>query len=202
MGCIGGQRGKSSKTLFFFFFFVGNVATINILKVQILLSRKLLLSLRRLLENPYSGGRTEFLPNGCSRKMPLSFRSFEWGRLLEHSFLEHFCLDHFSVILGKYYMQDSRTPRLLEHFWVPILGASCSNKLFVGTVRPSHLPLGPKLLHYITLLFRINFPRLCNNSLHCRIGFELFPRLCNLLCCYKAYHVGIGLHYIIVFKLI
>ena len=36
-------------------------------------------------------------------------------------------------------MQDSRTPRLLEHFWVPILGASCSNKLFVGTVRPSHL---------------------------------------------------------------
>ena len=35
-------------------------------------------------------------------------------------------------------MQDSRTPRLVEHFWVPILGASCSNKLFVGTVRPSH----------------------------------------------------------------
>ena len=35
-------------------------------------------------------------------------------------------------------MQDSRTPRLVEHFWVPILGASCSNKLFVGTLRPSH----------------------------------------------------------------
>ena len=82
-------------------------------------------------------GAAQFLPNGCSRKMPLSFRSFEWGRLLEHSFLEHFCLDQFSVILGKCYMQDSRTPRLLEHFWVPILGASCSNKLFVGTVRPS-----------------------------------------------------------------
>ena len=82
-------------------------------------------------------GAAQFLPNGCSRKMPLSFRSFEWGRLLEHSFLEHFCLDQFSVILGKFYMQDSRTPRLLEHFWVPILGASCSNKLFVGTVRPS-----------------------------------------------------------------
>ena len=70
--------------------------------------------------------------------MPLSFRSFEWGRLLEHSFLEHFCLDQFSVFLGKCYMQESRTPRLLEHFWVPILGASFSNKLFVGTVRPSH----------------------------------------------------------------
>ena len=36
-------------------------------------------------------------------------------------------------------MQDSRTPRLVEHFWVPILGAACSNKLFVGTVRPSQL---------------------------------------------------------------
>ena len=34
-------------------------------------------------------------------------------------------------------MQDSRTPRLVEHFWVPTLGASCSNKLFVGTLRPS-----------------------------------------------------------------
>ena len=34
--------------------------------------------------------------------------------------------------------QGSRAPRLVEHFWVPILGASCSNKLFVGTLRPSH----------------------------------------------------------------
>ena len=81
----------------------------------------------------------QFLPKGCSRKMPPSFSQFEWGRLLEHSFLEHFCLDQFSVIQGKFYMQYSRTPRLVEHFWVPILGASCSNKLFVGTVRPSHL---------------------------------------------------------------
>ena len=81
----------------------------------------------------------QFLPKGCSRKMPPSFSLFEWGRLLEHSFLEHFCLDQFSVILGKFYRQDSRTPRLVEHFRVPILGASCSNKLFVGTVRPSHL---------------------------------------------------------------
>ena len=40
-------------------------------------------------------------------------------------------------------MQDSRTPRLLEHFRVPILGAFCSNKLFVGTVRPSHTIQGP-----------------------------------------------------------
>ena len=26
----------------------------------------------------------------------------------------------------------------MEHFWVLVLGASCSNKLFVGTLRPSH----------------------------------------------------------------
>ena len=71
----------------------------------------------------------QYLPRGCSRKMPPSFPSFRWGSLLEHSFLEHFCLDQFSVILGKFYMQYSRTPRLVEHFWAPILGASCSNKL-------------------------------------------------------------------------
>ena len=34
--------------------------------------------------------------------------------------------------------KGSRTPRLVEHFWVPILGASCSNKLFVGTLRLPH----------------------------------------------------------------
>ena len=34
-------------------------------------------------------------------------------------------------------------------------------------------------------------PRLCNNSLHYRIGFEIFPRLCTFLRCYKAFHVHI-----------
>ena len=66
-----------------------------------------------------------------------------------------------------------------------------------------NLPLGPKSLHYITLLFRINFPDyviiFCTLQ---KIGFELFPLLCNLLRCYRAYHGGIGLHYIIVFELI
>ena len=33
--------------------------------------------------------------------------------------------------------KESQTPCLVEQFWVPILGASCSNKLFVGTLRPS-----------------------------------------------------------------
>ena len=90
----------------------------------------------------------QFLPKGCSRKMPPSFSQFEWGRLLEHSFLEHFCLDQFSVIQGRFYMQYSRTPRLVEHFWVPILGASCSNKLFVGTVRPSQIAPDKLLSRY------------------------------------------------------
>ena len=67
------------------------------------------------------------------------------GSLLEHSFLEHFCLDQFSIIQCKFYMQGSRTPRLVKHFWVPIFGASCSNKLFVGTLRPSQLLLGMQL---------------------------------------------------------
>ena len=35
--------------------------------------------------------------------------------------------------------KGSRTPRLVEHFWVPVLGASCTNKLLVGTLRPSRL---------------------------------------------------------------
>ena len=33
--------------------------------------------------------------------------------------------------------KGSRTPPLVEHCWVPILGATCSNKSFVGTLRPS-----------------------------------------------------------------
>ena len=33
--------------------------------------------------------------------------------------------------------KGSRKPRLVEHFWVPILGGVCSNKLSVGTLRPS-----------------------------------------------------------------
>ena len=59
------------------------------------------------------------------------------------------------------------------------------------TVGTKIIALGAKLLHYITLLFRINFPKYVVHFF--RIGFELFPRLCNLLRCYEAYHVGIGL---------
>ena len=34
--------------------------------------------------------------------------------------------------------KGSRRPRLVEHFWGSNLGASCSNKQFVGTLWPSH----------------------------------------------------------------
>ena len=45
-------------------------------------------------------------------------------------------LDQFSVIQGKFYMQRFSNTSMVEHFWVPVLGASCS-KLFVGTLRTS-----------------------------------------------------------------
>ena len=84
-----------------------------------------------------SGGRT--VPTKRLFKENAPFISFilmgSFARTL--FFLEHFCLDQFSVIQGKFYTQDSRTHRLVEHFWVPILGASCSNKLFLGTLRPA-----------------------------------------------------------------
>ena len=47
-------------------------------------------------------------------------------------------LTHYLSFRANSTCEDSRTPRLVEHFWVPPLGASCSNKLFVGTLRPSH----------------------------------------------------------------
>ena len=54
------------------------------------------------------------------------------------------------------------------------------------------LPLGPKLLHYITLLFWIDFPDSAIKLY--RIGFEWFLRLCNFLRCCQAYYVDIRLH--------
>ena len=68
------------------------------------------------------------------------------------------------------------------------------------TAEPIFIALGPKLLHYITFYFRINIPDHIITFLHHRIGFELFPRLCNLFCCFNVYHVDIGLHYILAFE--
>ena len=57
---------------------------------------------------------------------------------------------------------------------------------------------GQKFLHYITLFKNI---RLCN-IFHYTTGFEFFPQFCNALCCCRVHHVDMGLHYMIVFKLI
>ena len=58
------------------------------------------------------------------------------------------------------------------------------------------IPLGPKLLHQITLLLKIDFPDYVYKFY--RLGFALVHRLCNFLRCCIAHHVDIGLRYIIV----
>ena len=66
------------------------------------------------------------------QKCPLHVINFNEA-VCSNSFLEHVCLDQFSVIQRSFEIQCSRTPRLVKHFCVSILGASCSNKhLFVG----------------------------------------------------------------------
>ena len=80
----------------------------------------------------------QYLPKCCSRKMLPSFYSFQWRHLLERSFLEHFCLDKFSVIQGKFHMQRFSNTSLGRTLPGSNFGASCSNKLFVGA--PSHFP--------------------------------------------------------------
>ena len=49
-------------------------------------------------------------------KCPPFISLFEWGHLLEHSFLEHFCLYQFSVIQANSTCKGSRTPRLVACF--------------------------------------------------------------------------------------
>ena len=75
-----------------------------------------------------------------------------------------------------------------------MLPITCIQRPFVLRILYlQRVPWVPKVLHYITLLFRINFPDYAI-FLHYRIGFKLFPPSCNLLR-YKAYHVVSGLHY-------
>ena len=93
---------------------------------------------RFLAENrskPQEAG--QYLPKGCSRKMPLSFPSFQWGCLLEHSFLELFCLHQFSVIQGKLYMQRLSNTSFGRTLLVSNFGGLLLEQTFVGTLRPS-----------------------------------------------------------------
>ena len=63
----------------------------------------------------FSGGHA--VPTKKFKENAPSFSSAFGGRFLEHSFLEHFCIDQFFVIQGKFYMQVSRTPRLVFNFF-------------------------------------------------------------------------------------
>ena len=79
---------------------------------------------------------TQYQPKVCSRKMPQSFCQFVWGSLLEHSFLEHFCLDQFSVMQGNFYIQRFSS----TSFGRTLLGPNFGGLLletFVATLRPS-----------------------------------------------------------------
>ena len=69
--------------------------------------------------------------------MPPSFCSFSWGRLLEHSFLEHFCRDQFSVIQGKFYIPRSSTTPFGRTLLGSDFGGLLLEHTLLGTVRPS-----------------------------------------------------------------
>ena len=75
----------------------------------------------------------QYLPNGS-----LNFLRFNGVVCSNTLFSNTSALTNSLLFMANSTRKGSRTPRLVEHFWAPILGASCSNKLFVGTLRPSH----------------------------------------------------------------
>ena len=58
------------------------------------------------------------------------------------------------------------------------------------------ITIGAKIITLHNFIFQINSSNYVICFLHRRIGFELFPRLCNFLCCCKAYHVDMRLYLI------
>ena len=97
----------------------------------------------------------------------------------------------------KYLKNGQKYVFVWANFW-QCFGWLISSPNYTGHL----LPLGPKLLHYITLLFRIHFPDYVIIFYITELVLKLFPRLYNFCCCFKVYHVDIGLHYIIVFEII
>ena len=71
-------------------------------------------------------------------KCPLNFLHFNGAVCSNTLFSNTSALSNSLLFSANSTCKGSRTPRLVEHFWVPILGAACSNELFVGTLRPSH----------------------------------------------------------------
>ena len=89
---------------------------------------------------PFSGyGRS---PKGWSRKMLPPFLHFN-GVVCSNTLYSNTSAFTNS---GNSTRKGSRTPRLVEHFWVPILGASCSNKFLFGPLWPSHCRTTKKIL--------------------------------------------------------
>ena len=73
----------------------------------------------------------QYQPKGGSRKCPLHFSLFEWGRLLEHSFLEHLCLVRVPVTQGNFYMQRLLNTSSCETFPGSNFGCLLLEQIFV-----------------------------------------------------------------------
>ena len=71
-------------------------------------------------------------------KCPLHFLHFNGAVCSNTLFSNTSALTNSLLFRTSSTCKGSRTPRLVEHFWVPIWRASCSNRLCVGTSRPSH----------------------------------------------------------------
>ena len=84
----------------------------------------------------------QYLPKGCSRKMPPYLLLFN-AAVCSNTLFSNTSVVTNSLSFRAYStFKGSQPRRLVEHFWVPILGASCSNILLLGTVRPSQLSSG------------------------------------------------------------
>ena len=107
----------------------------------------------------------QYLPKRCSRKKPPHFLLL-MGPFARTLLLEQFALTNSLLLRVNSTCKGSQTPRFVEHFWVSFLGPSCSNRLFVGTLRPSQ---SFKIFAAPTPITEI-----ITGSLLCRSGFFTF----------------------------
>ena len=93
---------------------------------------------KKLLRRPHSTNHKV-----VQGKRPLHFVLFN-GAVCSNTLFSNTALVTNSLsVRANSTFKSSRPPRLVEHFWVPILGASCSSILLLGTVRPSRLQKRP-----------------------------------------------------------
>ena len=69
-------------------------------------------------------------------KCPVSFCSFWWGCLLEHSLLDGFCLDQFSAIQGKFYIQRFSNTSFAQTLLSSVFGGLLLEQTLFGTLQP------------------------------------------------------------------